>query len=165
MEVHLFSLYINIDIESNYKMNWNTDATNTHSVLFLSWEDEELVVQLFIHVKPRASKIALGLTRKIAHATIPRFISCLIQLTLLDSEIKWNSLRNNISDSKCDIICIQETKKSPLMIPTFSTGAAGNSTQRTSLHLYQSFNKNLSQPPAAGDHKARPSESIWFYQG
>jgi exonuclease III len=29
----------------------------------------------------------------------------------INSETKWNSLRNNISDSKCDIICIQETKK------------------------------------------------------
>jgi endonuclease/exonuclease/phosphatase family metal-dependent hydrolase len=29
----------------------------------------------------------------------------------ISSETKWNSLRNNISDSKCDIICIQETKK------------------------------------------------------
>jgi exonuclease III len=29
----------------------------------------------------------------------------------ISSETKWNSLRNNISDSTCDIICIQETKK------------------------------------------------------
>jgi hypothetical protein len=42
----------------------------------------------------------------------------------INSETKWNSLRNNISDSKCDIICIQETKKSPLMTPTFVASAA-----------------------------------------
>jgi hypothetical protein len=29
----------------------------------------------------------------------------------INSDIKWNSLRNNILESNCDIVCIQETKK------------------------------------------------------
>jgi mRNA deadenylase 3'-5' endonuclease subunit Ccr4 len=29
----------------------------------------------------------------------------------INSDIKWNSLRNNIMEINCDIICIQETKK------------------------------------------------------
>jgi exonuclease III len=29
----------------------------------------------------------------------------------INSDIKWNSLRNNIMGINCDIICIQETKK------------------------------------------------------
>jgi hypothetical protein len=29
----------------------------------------------------------------------------------INSDIKWNSLRNNIMETNCDIICIQETKK------------------------------------------------------
>lgn len=29
----------------------------------------------------------------------------------LNSDRKWNSIRNKISDSACDVICFQETKK------------------------------------------------------
>jgi exonuclease III len=29
----------------------------------------------------------------------------------INSDTKWNSLRNNILESNCDIVCIQETKK------------------------------------------------------
>jgi hypothetical protein len=41
----------------------------------------------------------------------------------INSDIKWNSLRNNIMDTSSDIICIQETKKSPSMTPTFVASA------------------------------------------
>jgi exonuclease III len=29
----------------------------------------------------------------------------------LNSEKKWNSIRDKIVESKCDIVCLQETKK------------------------------------------------------
>ncbi|KAL5671432.1 hypothetical protein ACJX0J_015738 [Zea mays] len=47
-----------------------------------------MILSVSIWWKPRASKIALGLARKIAHAalnTIPRSLSCLIQLNMLES--------------------------------------------------------------------------------
>jgi exonuclease III len=32
----------------------------------------------------------------------------------INSNTKWNSLRNSILETNCDIICIQETKKGVL---------------------------------------------------
>jgi hypothetical protein len=37
----------------------------------------------------------------------------------INSYTKWNSLWNNILESNCDIICIQETKRSPSMTRVF----------------------------------------------
>jgi exonuclease III len=41
----------------------------------------------------------------------------------INSDNKWNSLRNSIMETNCDILCIQETKKIPLMTPTFVISA------------------------------------------
>jgi hypothetical protein len=37
----------------------------------------------------------------------------------INSDTKWNSLRNNIMETNCDILCIQETKRSPSTIRIF----------------------------------------------
>jgi exonuclease III len=43
----------------------------------------------------------------------------------INSDIKWNSMRNSIMETNCDILCIQETRKIPLKIPIFVIGASG----------------------------------------
>jgi hypothetical protein len=41
----------------------------------------------------------------------------------INSDNKWNSLRNSIMETNCGILCIQERKKILLRTPTFVSSA------------------------------------------